>query len=224
MADFTAPFETRKLSLRFSRTPPTLVAEDVDVVTMSFLKAPGGTPTDAWDTSDYTTLETALGTLWNSLKVAYPNYIGPVEYRWYADGPAFHPAPTDGNPARRVTTPTLVVGSVTSGATLPPQDAISVTFKTDIRKHWGRVYMPAPAVGANVNLNGTLADSVCDLYRGAFVTFFNAARAASLVPVVFSLTASTAFGINSVQVDDLIDVMRKRRWKRAAYKTDVALT
>jgi hypothetical protein len=224
VTDHAAPFETRKLTARFTRAPAGMVAEDIDVINLSFLKAPGGVPTDAWITSDYTTLETAFLTLWGSLKTRQRNYVTLSELRWYADGPAYHPAPPGGNPARRVTTES-VPGTSAAVVGLPPQDAETITFKTSTRRAWGRVYFPAQHGDSNdLNANGNLTTGAVDAYCAAFVTFFNAARAASLIPVVFSRTHSIAYEITSVQVDDLIDVMRKRRWKRADYKKETVLT
>lgn len=224
VTDYSAPFETRKLSVRWARSPAGMVAEDVDVIGIQFLKAPGGVPTNSWLDSDYTTLETAFGSLWNTLKVKYPSYMVLSQYRWYADGPALHPPPPEGNPARRVTDLTV---AGTSGAivNMPPQDAESVTFKTSTRRGWGRVYMPAMhGDSLTLNANGNLTTAATDLLASSWVTFLNAARAASLVPVVFSLTHSKAMEILIVQVDDLIDIQRRRRWKRADYKKQTTLT
>lgn len=223
VADYTAPFETRKLSVRWSRSPASLIAEDVDVIGLQFLKTPGGTPTDSWDTSDYTTIESAFGTLWGTLKNNHGSDYVLSQYRWYADGPAYHPAPGTGNPARRVTD-LSVAGTLGAGtAMMPPQDSETVTFKTSRRRSWGRIYWPAMSA-TNLDANGTLSNSVCDTMKTAWVTFLNAARAASLIPVVFSIAHSTAFEILSVQVDELVDVQRRRRWKKAGYYSTGTLT
>ena len=222
VSDYPAPFETRKMVVRWTRAPGVTGAEDVDVIGMHFLKAPGGTPTDAWVDGDYSALETGFDTLWSALKANVHNGYTLSEYRWYADGPAWHPAPAGGNPARRVTS-RAVAGGSSAANQLPPQVAESVTFKTDSRRHWGRIYFPTYSATMTTT-SGTLTTAGADALRAAWVTFYNTARAAALIPVVYGVGSSTAFGVTSVQVDDLFDVVRRRRWKRASYKTDVALT
>jgi hypothetical protein len=237
VTDYGGTFEMRKLQVRFQRTPPGGVIEDIDVCTMHFLKAPGGVPTDTWDTSDYTTLETALGVWWGALKALYINTIALGQYRWYASGPAWDITPAPYNPARRVTE-LNVVGTAAGTSALPPQVAMSVTSKTATRPTWGRFYMPSPAT-ANITAEGIMPATVCDLLAASTVTLFNTARAASLWPVVFTrargeytrrdgtvLPAKTAAAhvIEAVQVDNIFDIVRSRRWATTTYRKITTLT
>lgn len=247
VADVEAPFELRKLMWRISRAPTGSV-EDQDVLTFHFLKAPGGTPTNSWDTSDYTTIETAMGTFFDYLKAGYPSWMHSDQFRWYADGPDFYelrstPAParyvpkTTGNPARRVTE-VDVAGTSSATVNLAPQVAITVTEKTSSRLHWGRFYVPAilPAYGDQY---GRIASASCDGMAGAVQTLYNTCRAASLIPVVFSIqkperlkangatlpaVGAVAYEITSVQVDNLFDIIRRRRYSSATYRKVDTLT
>jgi hypothetical protein len=237
VTDFTGTFEMRKLQVRWQRNPPGGVVEDLDIITMHFLKAPGGTPTDSWADSDYTTLETALDAWWNAIKAKFMNTMTLTQYRWYASGPAWDITPAPYNPARRITERS-VSGGQTTGAALPPQVAVSVTHKTATRPTWGRFYLPAMAVGV-IASEGILDTTTTDLVASSTVTLFNAARAANLIPVVFTRArgeytrkdgtvlppkAASAHSIEAVQVDNLFDVIRSRRWETTTYRKVTVLT
>lgn len=237
VTDFGGTFEMRKLQVRFQRTPPGGVIEDIDVITMHFLKAPGGIPTNSWADSDYTTLETALGSWWTSIKVYFLNTTQLGQYRWYASGPEWDVTPAPYNPARRVTE-VNVQGAASSGVALPPQVSISVTQKTATRPTWGRFYLPAPSTSTMI-ADGLVSTAACDGITAATVTLFNAARAASLYPVVFTRArgeytrkdgtvlppkAASAHTVEAVQVDDIFDIIRSRRWATVLYRKTTALT
>lgn len=246
LADVEDAFELRKLQVRWSRAPAGGTTEDVDVCTFHFLKLASGVPTNSWVTGDYTTLESAFGTFWGSIKVNWASWIHLDQYRWYADGPDFYHLetgdtiykPNGDNPARRVTE-VDVAGTLTGGTSmLPPQVAMTVTEKTSSRKHWGRFFLPGMSA-TNTSADGRISSSSLSSLLSAAVTFYNAARAASLIPVVFSIqkpvrpkkpsgtlpaVGAVAYEISSLQMDDLFDVIRSRRYGAATIKTNTALT
>lgn len=106
-------------------------------------------------------------------------------------------------------------GQNSSGA-LPPQCAISVTFKTEHRKRWGRYYLPSPArntlsdkgaidvAAANAIMNGThyLTDRSG---TGAAITVFSRLHWNHEDPI-------------TIQVDDIFDVIRRRRYSSPLYR------
>lgn len=226
MAEWSGDVELRKLAVRWSRSPSGGVPADVCVCTWTFLRLDGDTPSVDWsDDSHYTTIESAFGTFWSSIKELYPSWTHLDQLRWYADGPAFRPTPPEGNPARRVTE-VDVAGTGDPTECLPPQAAISVTEKTLIRKEWGRFYLPAPRAYASSS-QGRINTASLDQVADAVEIFYNACRAAALVPVVFApalperpkkptgtLPARTGvvYEVTSTQVDDTFDVIRSRRW------------
>jgi hypothetical protein len=245
VTDFTGTFELRKLQWRFSRAPSGGTIEDVDVNTFHFIKATGGTPGTYVDSTDLAAVETAADTYFNAIKAFFPSFMHSDQYRWYKDGPAFWELNDEGtrfvpitpNPAIRVTE---VDAAGTSSATvvLPPQDAMTVTEKTSARQHWGRWYLPAP--GSNVvDGTGRITTSSTDALLAAAVTFYNSCRTAHMVPVVFSVAKperpkkpsgtlpaqdAIAFEVASLQMDNLVDVIRSRRYSIATYKPVTVLT
>jgi hypothetical protein len=101
---------------------------------------------------------------------------------------------------------------------------MSVTKRTAIPRHWGRVYVPgltegATATGGTGRWNTGLVDGM----GSAFHNFFDAMQTAGF-PVVVASTQTdkrlegALLGITEVQVDDLPDVIRRRRPDRAAHK------
>jgi hypothetical protein len=104
-----------------------------------------------------------------------------------------------------------------SSAELPPQDALSITFKTAARKQWGRTYVP----GLTTTVLGGfgLADSSkVDTVGTATDAMIAAAAAHDFHLVVYSPTMAAANTVESVQVDNVLDVIRSRRWRNATHK------
>lgn len=211
MAQWDAPYELRKLQIRYSRAPVGIGTQDVCVTTHHFLNLTDDAPDDTWDAGDYGAVEAALATYFAALKIIWPTWLHVDQYRWYRDGPAFHPTPAEGNPADRVTE-VDIAGTLAAGSgVLPPQTAISVTEKTALRKRWGRYYLPAGATSTSTQY-GLLLEGTRDLVADASEAFYNTCRAADLIPVVFSPTTESSWSVDAIQVDDLFDVIRSRRW------------
>lgn len=245
VTDFTGTFELRKLQWRLSRAPTgSPFGEDQDVMTFHFIKAAAGVPGTYNDATDLAAVETALNTFWGSLGPWQPINIVNDQYRWYKDGPAFWHLNTAGDKYLPVTpNPAIRVTEVNSpgtgtGNSLPPQVAQSVTEITTFRKNWGRFYLP-PVVSSKANGDGRLATANVDSMVGWVVTFYNACRSAGMVPVVFSIPkvarptagggelaaqAGIAFEVSSIRMDDLFDVIRRRRYSAPTYRKTTVLT
>lgn len=214
-------------------------------MTFHFIKASGGTPGTYVDSTDLPAVETALGTYWTTLATRYPSFLHSDQYRWYKDGPAFWQLNTAGtayvpvtpNPAIRVTEVDSA-GSGGAGSVLPPQVALTVTEKTASRSSWGRWYLPAMMSNLS-DASGRLGTVDIDQLVAAAVTFYNSCRTASMVPVVFSIPKATrptagggslpavggvAHEVISIQMDNLWDVIRRRRWDAPTYRKVTALT
>jgi hypothetical protein len=230
VAQYTGTFELRKLTVSWTRTPTTGVVQDADMCTFHFLNLTAGAPDATWTTTDYTTVESAFDALWTSLK---PNYLPEVklsEYSWRADGPAFKPFGSSLSPVLRIT-PRAVLGTGTGGTALPPQCAMSVTEVTEAhfdvsgvgvpgdtpgtgrtqrRNRWGRFYLPPPI--AVTLTDGRFAATYCSDVSGYVKTAYNACVAGGLIPVMYSPTTGNAWSVTEVHVDDIVDVIRSRRY------------
>jgi hypothetical protein len=129
------------------------------------------------------------------------------------------------------------VAGTGSGSMLPPQVAISVTEKAGSKLHWGRFYLPNPIVGAS-GTYGRLETTYATAIANATDTMYEALKTAALHPVVYrrplpvrtkvngvELPArpGTAWSVTDIQIDDVFDVIRSRRWKYPALRTQRAI-
>jgi hypothetical protein len=116
--------------------------------------------------------------------------------------------------------PTAGAGANTS-ARLPDQVALSCTFRTASRKHWGRFYSGGYTTAACNDVKaGHATDATVDLLaqqtRAFFVDLANDTRVT--IPVIWSPKYRGALSVNEISVDDTWDVIRRRRAKFPSYR------
>lgn len=112
-------------------------------------------------------------------------------------------------PATRVNETASVPGTSTADA-LPPQVACSVTFKTSARKQWGRFYLPGlttPVLESNGKLKSATADAISEAAVGLCDRSGTGAHL-----VVFSRSLWAPQEVTEVQVDNVLDIIRRRRF------------
>lgn len=105
---------------------------------------------------------------------------------------------------------------------LPPQAAISVSLATGSRRHWGRFYVPSIDRGAATSL-GLIGSATCDALAAAYATLCVNLGAIEVYPVVYnkSFENASANSVYKVQVDNIFDVIRRRRYDAASYRAVV---
>lgn len=202
----------RRATMEFTQTPPGSVADDVRLIHFDFLNLTGGVPDDTWTSTDFSTLTGHLSDFWTAIKPDLSTTLTAGVIRFYRIGPGIVPP----NPAEFVTGAIGTSGG-SAGAPLPPQDALSITLKTADRKRWGRTYLPglvATHLGSHGEADGTIISDV----GTATDALIAAAAADDFVMVVYSPTTEGAHTVESVQVDNLVDVIRSRRWRNATSK------
>jgi len=230
MATYSTTFDLRKLQVLFTRTSDAAVAEDDAVITFHFLKLSAGAPDGAWIAADFTAVEGALDTAWAAIKGFWQDNVTLDELRWYRAGPQrdveLGGTGRTGPPVRVVDR--NVAGTSTATIGLPSQCAASVTEQCSDPKAWGRFYLPAPASNAIGGKYGRFDGSFAVALGNAFDTFYEAARTGGTPIVVYSvlkpvrptrtggtLPAKTAraLTVDQLQIDDIPDVIRSRRWE-----------
>jgi hypothetical protein len=230
VAQYSGAYELRKLQIAWTRTPTVGVVQDRDLCTFHFLKLSGGSPSATWVDGDFTTVENGFDTLWNALGPYYPPETKLAEYLWRADGPAFKPFGAALSPTVRVV-PRAIAGAGAVGNVLPPQVATSVTEVTEAsflvhgvgvpgdavgtgrtqrRNRWGRFYLPATSTGWLSD--GRIQPTHCSELSALVKTWYNACVAAHIIPVMYSPTTGNAWSVIAVHVDDIVDVVRSRRY------------
>jgi hypothetical protein len=201
-------FEARKVHVVFDRTGVGGTPEDVAVCTFHLVNVTDGEVDTTWTTGDYLAAEALFHAWWMDIRSLYTSSTSLREYRWYRSAPGL----AQSGPPERIGTEGTP-GSNT-GAELPPQVAISVTEKTQRRKSWGRFYLPAPAYTTLGADGGVIGASAINQVHSATLTLYRDLVDADLHPVVFSKPAARALAVSALQVDDLYDVVRSRRWDR----------
>lgn len=140
-----------------------------------------------------------------------------VEYRWYVRGGHTDPL---GAPDR-ITSRALTGPAANNN--LPSQCAIVVTELTDAEgdgdrpRNWGRFYLPGPATTAMDTDGSTIADARVAIADATREWYDWMIADAGLQPIVHGRTNGLPVDreIRRLQVDDVFDVQRRRRFARA---------
>jgi hypothetical protein len=178
---------------------------------IDFINITAGAPDDTWTSGDFTTVEAAIDAFWTSIKAMYHSGLVLTEYRWYRVGPGAR-AP---EPTVRVTSRS-VAGTSGTGP-LPQQCAVTISLRTALRKHWGRMYLPSPSMSA-LGTAGLMLNTNADTIAGGFNTLVTTVETADFYPVVYSPTRQRAYAVNRFVVDNVIDIQRRRRPEKQTYQ------
>lgn len=189
--------------------------EDSAITTHDFLNITSGAPDDTWDDADYAAIETGFIGVWAAWKSRTHTSVTMHELRWYKKIPGV-----------RVTGPAVRITSVGEAGTssadaLPPQVALSVTERTALRKRWGRFYQPGLTETINTASGRPLTTEV-DALGGAVLAFSKSGQSRGIEPVVISDTVPGAYSVDMIQVDDVWDVIRRRRYAQPSHRYDAA--
>jgi hypothetical protein len=190
-------------------------ADDAATMHFDFLNITGGNPDDTWIASDYTTLEGYLTTWFTAVAGVVPAYCRLTRIYWHRVGPGI-PKPNAAERILDIASPIPGTGS----RILAPQTASTITFRTGLRRHWGRTYVP---LGGSLDANARVGSTAQTTLASNTVTLFHSAASADFHPVVLTTNPDGAVGIEAVEVDDVPDTQRRRRWKKSATKTLTAL-
>lgn len=241
MATFTGSFEVQRFQLEWGAVGASLIEEDVRVCTFHAIKLVAGSPTPSWDPADFIALDNAFQAFWTTMKLWCPATIALSAIKAYRAGPNVLPPQT---PTYNVS---LNVPGASSHEALPPQVALSCTEKAGAKKNWGRFYFPALATSStgaaasgtidgrpSVALTGALANAADTLYEAAriantpFVIYhpkLEANRPTGKPPAPSSLPErpAEAVTVEQLQVDDVWDIIRRRRWETVTLRTQRAV-
>lgn len=186
--------------------------EDVAVMTMHIRQVESGLP-DIFPLGDQgrTEFVTNTNAWWGAVKGFVSQHITFREMRFYEVPPV---AGTDmGEPVYVQGVAQPATG--TSGA-LPPQVALSITFRTSKRATWGRFYLPNPARSVcddKGRIDSTAAQSIL---TATHQLTSRASSGGSLT--VFSRKEWKHHDPELIQIDDIFDVIRSRRYKSPHYR------
>lgn len=224
VATFSGEFELRRVQMIWTANDQAVGQDDVRVATLDLVKLAAGVPTSNWLAGDFTTVQTALNAFWTSLKAQYPPNVSASRIKIYKLGPNISPPQVPVYDAAWTGAGTNAITNM-----LPPQVALSVTEKAGSKLHWGRFYLPAPAAGTNqINPFGRPPSAFLGLVADYVDTLYETLRTNNLPVVVYrqplperkkkngtTLPArnASAWTVDDIQIDDVYDVIRRRRWK-----------
>lgn len=105
---------------------------------------------------------------------------------------------------------------------LPPQISVSVTEKTPYPRHWGRNYFPQLAANQFTS-SGHISSTACTTLANAAGVAYAALQAQEFFPVVPVVQidkqpARALLQVNSLQVDNVPDVIRRRRPHQTTFR------
>jgi hypothetical protein len=106
-------------------------------------------------------------------------------------------------------------GQDASGA-LPPQVAVSVTLRTAHRKRWGRYYIPSPGQSVCSSL-GAIDQLAAVAFKEA-THHLTSRSGTGAAATVFSRLHWDHEDPETIQVDDIFDVVRRRRFSSPLYR------
>jgi len=205
----------------FQRDTPAGTSEDKAQFKLDIVNFTGGNIDSTWNAADFTACNGPLDAFWTAVRSKVADDIKLIERRWYRmrfrgtmdDEHRFE----DTGPPVYITTPNIT-GSDTA-VPLPYQNAISVTLKTPDRKHWGRFYLPGLTYASLTANTGRLTTTVAQSLANATAQMINDLWEAEFQVVVPITQHNKVLGgqlstVKSVQVDDIADVIRRRRAKQ----------
>jgi hypothetical protein len=213
-AEIETPENAVQLQCSFLRVPGT-TDEDVAVTTHNFVNYTGGAVDPSWDSGDFSTVEGEMTAFWTAVGAYMKSTTVLHQYRWYEKSKESE-IPGTTQPPLRVTSVNQAMTS-TSGA-LPPQCAVSVTEKTGARKNWGRFYIPSLTTQALEVAGGRILTTFVDIVAAAARDLYEDCAEAELVPIVWSQKHKHGWAVESIQVDNTFDVIRRRRWDTPTYR------
>jgi len=215
------PIEWRRLTVRFSDTVSTNAKDDY-FCSFDLVNVTNGNIDTTWSSTDYTTAEGFFDTMFTALKPYYRSTLTVDRYSWYLRrfNPYSETKPfADSGPPARVTTKTI---AGTSTSYWPGQVAMSITEKTPWPKHWGRWYFPY-CLNTGMTAGGRWGTTQIDAVAAAVNTCYNALGGAELFPVVPVTQVNkdpmrALIGVEKIQIDDIPDVVRRRRLADTQYR------
>jgi hypothetical protein len=193
--------------------------EDVAILTMHCRGVQAGLPDvlNPMDDTNRGNFAGKLDTWWTAVKAYVCSKYTLREYRFYAlpDSLGLPMGPPD-----KIVT--KGINGVSAPPPMPSQVALSVTFKTDQRKQWGRFYIPG-IVNSNLDNNGRFVAAMTGTIANATKGLTDRNGSGACL-TVWSRTQWTHHDPQTIQVDDIPDVIRSRRLSFPITRSQVAAT
>ena len=205
-----------------------VTASDRFITTMDIVNVTGGAVDSSWTQADYDSVSAKLFTLTSAWAAHMSPHYQWTEFRYYRR--QFNPL-TNPVPFVKSGPPELVMPATVSGSAvgeLPPQASITSTDRSPYPRHWGRNYWPHPSQ-AEIDANGFVGPTTTNALATAVHDAYQALMASEFFPVVVVTQVDKQpvrglLGVTEVQVDNLFDVVRRRRPKLPSQRVVLPVT
>jgi hypothetical protein len=221
------PSEWRRFTAHWDVTS-SAEPSDAYVTTWDIVNITGGTVDNSWTEADYGVVQTYLGQLcldWAGRQQAGITFTELRAYRM-----SFNPV-TNTKPFAVSGPPEFAAAYATVGNApgfQAPQVAYTTTELTPYRKHWGRNYWPAPAPSLQIaggHILATAVDQWCQLVHDAYQSLMsNEFFPVVAVTQIDNVPARALLTLRGVQMDDVPDVIRRRRPENATHRMVLPVT
>lgn len=201
-----------RLTLQWTRATPVNTREDLMATHLDFVHTDISTavPLSATEQGE---VEAAMNTAYTGITNRLSTTLTLSAYVWHN----FKPLNTRPGPAVRTTLKS--VPGTNAGGRNADQLAVSATYITASRKHWGRSYWPFATSSATDGQYGRITSSHADAIATMINSVFSTPGAGNgITPCVASLAYKGIMTVQTIQVDDIWDVIRSRRAKTASYR------
>lgn len=225
-ADDREALEWRRLVVEFTRGTPATTIEDKAHCTFDLINITSGQVDTSWTSGDFTTCETFFDEWLTAWKMGLGGAYTVTRYKWYRMRfrevmTVTHRFEETGPPVRSQAK--TIVGT-SSANPLPYQVAMSVTEKTGVPKHWGRFYLPGITENMLTSDYGRWSTSWTSTVANASAELYDDLAGAEFFPVVpvtqvNKVLTGGLLGVSSIQVDDIPDVIRRRRPRQPVVRT-----
>ena len=215
--------------MSYARSTPAGSTEDVAQIGFDVANVTNSAWDSSWTFGDHQTVHNALfafDAAWKSMRTSTCSLTSIKAYpRAFADPMTLEKRFATGGPPTWNSAQAVVGTNATNP--LPYQVAMSVTLKNAFPRHWGRVYIPGLTEDATTS-NGRWDQADMQTMEGAAAVLLQTLWDADF-PIV---TASTQYdnqlvgqllGVTSIQVDDIPDVIRRRRPRQVAIREITSL-
>jgi len=229
----------RKIYVRYGRATPSATVEDDAVFTLNVSNITGGQLDGTWTAGDYAAVDGALQELLTGLDpfISTSHTMKDCRYYqagfnvdlpigsnvWKAGDPGDEPKRFQKmGPPAHIFLPTGANGSSPSQSAAY-QVAMSVTFRTPAPKHWGRVYLPGTTAGELTGTFGRFSTATATAVANLFAEFQDDLNKLDFQVVVPTTQqdgkyATGLSGVTDMVVDDIPDVIRRRRPKQPGFR------
>jgi hypothetical protein len=195
------------------------------VTTLDIANITGGTIDSTWTDADYTTVNTKVAALASAWLAGFAqSRLRHKQTNYYvrAFNPMSNPKPfaISGPPEKIFTSGQAATG--TPATIQANQLAFTTTERTAYPRHWGRNYWPLPA-NTHLSLQGGISNTAVDALATAVQQQYAGLMAAEFFPVVPVTQVQKAavrglLTVSAIQVDNVPDVIRRRRIASVGYR------